>query len=234
MDLYRLELMKLKKSVWAWTIAGVCTGLFVLGILFLFIFQAEGIVEERQFSDWSGLLALTTAVAFACFCILAAAIAAKMIIGEYCDKNAVVLLSYPVERKAVLRTKCLLLCGITTVAASISNMVVIGLMYVTAYLFGIMPQMDTGHFAPAVLSSGILMGISASAVGVISAVIGWKKRSVTATIVCSLLIVCTITNLIAASPKYIVYIMLVMSACLAAVSGFLYRMLEKGIEKMEV
>ncbi len=239
MNLCRLELMKIRLSTYLWAILGIFVSLFVLGILFLFIFRIEtggsGTSEEAElFANWNGLLALITALAFACFSILSAVIAAKVIISEYCGRNAVILLSYPVNRKAMLGTKCLVVSGITTVSAFISNTLVIGIMYVSAHIFGIMPQMNTEYYFVTVLLSGFLMGILSSAVGMIAAAFGWKKRSVAATIVCSLIIVCVLANCITISPSNIVWVMLAMSAVFVIIADFVYHVLANGIEKMEV
>lgn len=43
-----------------------------------------------------------------CFSVMSAVIAAKVIISEYCGRNAVILLSYPVNRKKMLGIKCLI------------------------------------------------------------------------------------------------------------------------------
>ena len=168
------------------------------------------------------LLALTTALSFACFSIFSAVIAAKVIINEYCEKNAVILLSYPINRKSILKTKCIIVCAITAISACISNLLVVILMFLTAQIFHIMPKMNTEHFALFVLFSSILMGILSSAVGIISVVCGWKKRSVIATIVCSLIVVCSTTNLIAAYPNHILWIMLAMSVIFVMIAHFLY------------
>lgn len=239
MNLYRLEMKKIRFSTYLWAIAGIFVSLLALGILFLFIFQIEkeksGIPEEVElFANWNGLLALTTALAFVCFSVLSAVIAAKVVVSEYCGRNAVILLSYPVKRKAILETKCLLVCGTTTISAFISNICVVGIMYVTAHILGIVPQMNTEHFVPAVLVSSILMGISSSAVGIISAALGWKKRSVIATIVCSLIIVCVLTNFITVSPRNIIWVMLAIGTVFVVIANVTYHLLANGIEKMEV
>ena len=239
MNLGRLELMKIRLSTYLWAILGIFVSLLSLGILFLIIFQIEaggsGTSEEAElFANWNGLLALTTALAFACFSILAAVIAAKVIISEYCGRNAVILLSYPVNRKAMLGTKCLVVSVITTVSAFISNTLVIGIMYISAHIFGIMPQMDTEHFFFTVLFSGFFMGILSSAVGMIATGFGWKKRSVVATIVCSLLIVCVLVNCITISPSNIIWVMLAISVVFVIIANFVYHVLANGIERMEV
>lgn len=238
MNLYRLELMKIRISTYLWAILGIFASLLTLGIFFLFIFQIEaggGASEDAElFANWNGLLALTTALAFACFSIMSAVIAAKMIISEYCGRNAVILLSYPVKRRTVLGTKCLIVSGITTVFAFISNTLVMGMMYISAHIFRIMPQMNTEHFLFIVLISSFLMGILSSAVGIISTAFGWKKRSVVVTIVCSLIMVCIFANCITISPGNIVWVMLAMGVVFVIIANFVYHVLANGIEKMEV
>lgn len=239
MNLGRLELMKIRLSTYLWAILGIFISLLALGILFLFIFQIEaggnGTSEEAElFANWNGLLALTTTLAFACFSILAAVIAAKVIISEYCGRNAVILLSYPVNRKAMLGTKCLVVSVITTVSAFISNTLVMGIMYVSAHIFRIMIQMNTEYYFFTVLFSSFLMGILSSAVGMIATGFGWKKRSVAATIVCSLIIVCVLANCITISPSNIIWVMLAISVVFVIIANFVYHVLAKVIEKMEV
>lgn len=239
MNLGRLELMKIRLSTYLWAILGIFVSLLSLGILFLFIFQIEaggsGTSEEAElFANWNGLLALTTTLAFACFSILAAVIAAKVIISEYCGRNAVILLSYPVNRKAMLETKCLVVSIITTVSAFISNTLVMGIMYVSAHIFGIMIQMNTKYYLFTVLFSSFLMGILSSAVGMIATGFGWKKRSVAATIVCSLIIVCVLANCITISPSNIIWVMLAISVVFVIIANSVYHVLANGIEKMEV
>ncbi|MBD5466876.1 MAG: ABC transporter permease subunit [Lachnospiraceae bacterium] len=239
MNLYILEMKKIRFSTYLWAILGIFASLLALGILFLFIFQIEkgqsGIPEEVElFANWNGLLALTTALAFVCFSVLSAVIAAKVVVSEYCGRNAIVLLSYPVKRKALLETKCLLVCGITTISAFISNIFVVGIMYVISHIFGIVPQMNTRHFVLTALISSILMGISSSAVGIISTAVGWKKRSGIATIVCSLIIVCVLTNFITVSPRNIIWVMLAISTVFFVIAIVIYHILANRIEKMEV
>ena len=49
---------------------------------------------------------------------------------------------------------------------------------------------------------------------------GWKKRSVVATIVCSLIIVCLLANWIAIFPNNILWVILGMSMILIIIAGF--------------
>lgn len=84
------------------------------------------------------------------------------------------------------------------------------------------------------LLSGVLMGCMAAALGIVSAVAGWIKRSSTAAIICTLLLVCATTNLIAISPRHLIGIMTAMSVLFAASGMGMYRLFANGIENMEV
>lgn len=238
MNLYKPELMKIRLSAYLRAILGILAGLLSIGMVFLFINQIEGgggTAEDAElFSSWNGLTALTTALAFACFSVFSAVIAARVIVSEYCGRNAVVLLSYPVGRKAILQAKCLTLSGITTVSAFISNMLVIGVMYLSSRVFGIRPQMNTKYFFLTVLLSSLLMGVLSSGAGMISAAFGYKKRSSSAAVVCSLIIVCALANCITIAPKRIVPVMLVLSGSFVIFAGLIYHTLAKAIEQMEV
>ena len=96
MNLYRLELRKIRLSVYLRAAAGICAALLSMGLMFLFIFQSEGVTgpsaAAEPYGSWNGLLALTAALAFSCFSVLSAVLAARLIVGEYCGKYAVLLL----------------------------------------------------------------------------------------------------------------------------------------------
>ena len=238
MNLYKLEFMKIKLSTYLRAIFGVFVSLLAFGILFLFIFQIEtgnsDAFEEELFANWNGLLALTTTLSFSFFSVLSAVIAAKVIISEYCTRNVIILFSYPVNRKAILKTKCLIISSITTISAFISNTLVIGIMYISAHIFKIMPQMNTKYFFFPVLLSSFFMGILSSAVGIISTAFGLKKHSSVSTIICSLIIVCALANCITISLSSMIWVMFIISAVFVIIANVIYHILAKKIEKMEV
>lgn len=232
MNLYRLELMKIRLSVYLWAIFWIFLSLQALAVLFLFLGDAPE--EEILFKSWNGLFALSTAVASACFSIFSAVFAARVIVNEYCGKYAVLLFTYPVSRRRILNIKCRLVFGITTVSASICNISVMGILYITAKIFGIVPRLATGHFIVSVLLSSVLSGILSSAIGIISAVFGLKKHSVMSTIICSVIIACFVPNLIAVSLEKIVFSLFIMSVLFALAAGGMYHFLVRGIEIQEV
>ncbi len=245
MNLYQVEMMKVRLSTYLWAILGIFVSLLALGIMFLFL--GRDVPEEGElFTSWNGLFALMTAIGFACFGVFSAVVAARVIVEEYCGKNAVVLLTYPIRRKLSLRVKCLLLISITTLSTFISNVLVMGGMYITSEIFAIEPELTVASLHKAsigeagwyivvlILLSSFFAGVLSSAVGVISAVAGWKKRSVMATIICSFIMICFVPNLIASSPNHFLLVLFLVSVLLSMAAYIAYQMLAKGLEKMEV
>ena len=237
MNLYRLEMMKIRISTYLKAALGICAGLWCLGILFLFIFLLESPADPESvelFSQWDGLFALISALTFSTHSVFAACLSSGIIIGEYFGKNAPVLLTFPIQRKSVLHKKCVIICTVTIAAAFFCNVTTMGMMYIASKLFRITPQMLTKHFFLTVFLASILTGAAASALGIISCLAGWQKQSQTATVIASLVIICFITNWIALFPCYIVPVMLLMSIVLAAIAVMIYNILTKKLENLEV
>lgn len=242
MSLYRLERMKIRLSTYRWAVLGIFASLLAMGILCLFLgvggpevsMHINGVEEDMLFTSWNGLSALSTALNVACFGIFSAVFAAKIIVDEFCGKRAILLLTYPVSRRKILHVKCMFVICLTTVSAFAGNVLVMGSLYIVARIFGITPDPAGGHFVISVLLSSLMSGILSSEIGVIAAAVGWKKRSVMATIIFSLIIVCFVPNLIAGLPGGIVWVMLVMGALFGAAAGLAHHFLANGIEEMEV
>lgn len=232
MSLYKIEIMKIRLSAYLWAMLGIFVSLLALGILFLFLGNSPE--EDIIFRSWNGLVALLTAITCACFGIFSAVMAAKIIVDEYCGKNAAILFNYPVSRKKILNIKCGIVCGVTIISAFASNISVIGILYIIAKIFGIAPGRAEGHFMISVLLSGFFTGILSSAIGMIAAVVGWKKRSIMAAMICSLVLVCFVPNLIAGFSNNIVLGMFIIGAVLVLFAGIMYHILANGIERMEI
>lgn len=237
MNLYRLELKKIKIATYLWAMFFIYIGILTLSVCMLLIVWIEGadnIEKTDLFTSWLGMLSLTTALSFACYGIFSAVIAAKVIVAEYCGKIAAVLLTYPIMRRQILETKCLLVCALTTVSTLISNLSIVGIVYVLSSILQISLRMDARHFIALIMCVSIFVGIQCSALGLISSGIGMKKRSMMTTIVSALLIICLTANLIAVSPKHIVFVMLAMTIFFVVIACCVYRALAYGVSRLEV
>ena len=233
MSLYKIEMNKIQLSAYLWAAAGIFACVLGIGLLFLFL-GAYGGEEDALFTSWNRLYALLTAITFACFSIFSAVAAARVIVDEYCEKNAVILLTYPLERKKILNTKCLIVLCLTAVSGYASNVAVMGILYITAGIFGIMPEQPGKYFLISLLLSSALAGILAFEMGIISGAAGWKRRSTITAVVCSVILMCFVPNLIAGLGKHMVWGMLLLVMVFGLAAEIMYQMLAKGIERMEI
>lgn len=81
---------------------------------------------------------------------------------------------------------------------------------------------------------GILSGLLSSASGIISVTIGWKKRSVPAAIVSSFIAGCVLAQCFSISYKNILIVTAAVCVVVVGASCFVYGILAKSIDKMEV
>lgn len=236
MNLIKTEFKKTNFKAYLKSALGVFAGILAMGILFLFIpvIEVDAPKGEELFREWDGLLMLISVLHFVGFGILAAVVASKLIIGEYGGKSAAVILCYPIKRKKILNAKCLIICGFITIAELLSCFAVM------AVVFAIIKIMEAELFEPniplliSVPCLGILSGLLSFASGIISVTIGWKKRSVPAAIVSSFITDCVLAQCFSFFYKNILIVTAAVCAVTVVVSNFVYGILAKSIDKMEV
>lgn len=233
MDLYKYERMKIRISGYLWAAFGIFASLLAMGIFFLFL-GVQTTEREKIFVSWNGLFSLTTAMSVGFFSVFSAVIAGRIIVDEYCGKNAALLFSYPISRGKILRLKCKMVFIFTMISVFVSNVLVTALMYAAAKIFRIMPTFPAENFMLMVFVSSFFAGLLSSSIGLIAAVIGWKKRSMVTAIVSALIIVCFVPNFIAGAPSRIAWTTVFMGIAFSLVANGMYHFLAHGIENMEV
>lgn len=236
MNLIKTEFKKTNFKAYLKAALGVFAGILAMGILFLFIPDIEYAAPkgEELFREWDGILMLISVLHFVSFGILAAVIASKLIIGEYGGKSAAVILCYPINRKKILNAKCLLICGFITAANFLSCSAVMAAVSIVSQIAGaelIEPNIPLLISVPCI---GILSGVLSSVTGIISVTIGWKKRSVPAAIVSSFIAGCLLAQCFSISYKNILAVTAAVCAVTVAASCFVYGILSKSIDRMEV
>lgn len=236
MNLIKTEFKKTNFKAYLKAALGVFAGVLAMGILFLFIPVIEDGAPkgEELFREWDGLLMLISVLHFVGFGILAAVIASKLIIGEYGGKGAAVILCYPIKRKKILNTKCLIIFGFIIITELLSCFAVVAIVFAVSKIMGaglIEPNIPLLISVPCL---GILSGLLSSAAGIISVTIGWKKRSVPAAIVSSFITGCVLAQCFSFSYKNILIVTAAVCAVMVMVSYFVYGILAKSIDKMEV
>lgn len=236
MNLLKLELKKTNFKTYVKAAIGIFVGILAMEILFLFLPQIDSPTDVGMelFTEWNGIFMLISVLHFVCFGILAAVISAKMIIGEYDGKSAAVILCYPIKRNKILNAKCTAMCVFITISAFLSNAAIMLTGFIVSKIFGLE---ISGSIAVLLIKApciGFLTGLISSSAGIISVTIGQKKRSEPAAIVSSFIIGCVLAQCFSASYNYILPVTAAACAVIAVSAIFVYGILKKDIEKLEV
>lgn len=237
--LYDLEKEKICWKPWMISGVGIWTGLVAMGLLLFAVACPEGTGGGQSSEDlilfsWEGQIALLSALDFACGSIFAAALASRVVVRDYGKDYASVLLLYPMNRKRMFRAKELLISLRTVLLCLPALLIATGILAFVAAVARVRLSIQSPWFWISVPAAGLLVGLMASAVGMISAYAGWKRKSQMASIVCGILIVCLVSNGIVIMPKYLTAVLMGMAVFICVFAGVLCGKLEQNIEKMEV
>lgn len=189
-----LKLMKLemKKHKLGWYVRGaVIANLAIILFMWLMATQDSG---EAAFASFEEALSTLGLVVRAVFIIFGSVLISRLIIDEYKNKTITVLFTYPVPRKKIIMAKVLLILYLTFIVIVISTIVVIAVFLPVNRYFGLIP----GQPSPDILvHEGIkllIQAVSAAGVTLIPLFFGMLKKSVSATIISSVLIVSLISS----------------------------------------
>lgn len=197
LELRRTDLSPyLKGSMWIFLAAVVLNGLMA-AIPAVSASMGEPMEGEDLmiFSRWENLLLLSGVLNMACFGVLGGVVGERLVVSEYRGKGAVLLLSYPVSRRAVLLAKCLLVFGLTAGLALTSHLAVGA---------GLALCLERKQFIPQSFDWALLCFLSpafalmSGAVGLISLVPGMACGSGPAAIVGAVAAVCLLCQCVSA------------------------------------
>ncbi len=236
MEWMKLERKKTNFKTYIRSAAAIFAGILAMEILFLFLPKIDhpAQVGEELFTEWNGISMLISVLHFAGFGILAAVISAKLVIGEYSQKNAAVILCYPIKRNKILNAKCAVICAFTTLSVFLCNTVTIFLGCIIAKIGKLELTGSIANLILTVPCISFFTGVISSCAGILSAAIGQKKHSATAAVVASFLISCVLAQCFSISYTHILAVTAAVCAVMifAAILG--YWILKKEIERLEV
>lgn len=185
-----LNLMKLemKKFRFGGYFRGVViANIAIIGLLLLIYFD-EGL-EIPSFADYSEAFFTISIIVKGTFMIFAAVLIGKLIINEFKNKTISVLFTYPIERKKIMTAK-LTIIGVLTFAVMLISTLFCATVFciVNGYVQYIPDSLTSGMLIEQAL--GLLMhALSGAGMSLIPLYFGMRKKSVSATIVSSLIVV---------------------------------------------
>lgn len=200
MKLISLELKRNNFKIYKTAAAGIFAFSFIMALAFPFLAKLEKYGANSDdmwiFCTWNGLLMIVSALVMACFSVLAAVMAARIVVTEYKGKNVILLFSYPVRRRKVLQAKCRLIWGFTAVSGLVSEMLIFLVMGTFSNIFHIIPEKFGFSNLGGILLMGAVLSILAASVGQVSMGIGFWKKSPIAAIVAAVILISPMTNLL--------------------------------------
>lgn len=166
---------------------------FVLMIFFLYFMAAIPRIDPADpdiglFSSYSFLTGLTDIVFTAVFGVMAAVMASRFIVEEYSEKRIILTLSCPVSRKKMLGAKLTLVFLYGAGAMMVCGAAAEGVFFLTEVFFPLCSGSLTGGEAASAFFRLIGYALLAGTLGIAAVWFGFRKRSVPATLVASVIL----------------------------------------------
>lgn len=177
---------------------GIIT-IVILSLLYLFsaiprIDPADA--DAEMFMSYGFIIGLDNIISMAIFSIMSATMASKFIVDEYAGKKAILLFSYPVDRKKILDAKIITVFFYTVVSMLICNGTALTIFLVTESLFPLCQDtINTGLILYCILFL-LCCSLVAALLGVISLWFGFIKKSIIVTIISACVIVSILCQII--------------------------------------
>lgn len=235
--MYKLIALELKRNrLRPYHIAVLICGVTMLGFQYLMAaipYMDPTEPDAELFSQYPFLMGIICLVCMAIFSILSAVMASRFVVEDYSGKRAILLLSYPISRKKVLSAKLMLVFLYTVCAMLLCGAVIQTVFFLTELLFPICSDHLTIKVVLQSLGFLFCCSVLAGLMGVIALWFGFRKKSVSVTIVASVILTTLVCQVISAAIQYIPILWIVVG--IAAIGSLIAVVsLFRQVEGMEV
>lgn len=233
-NLIALELKR--NRLRSYHIAVLICGIAMLGFQYLMAaipYMDPTEPDAELFSQYPFLMGITCLVCMAIFSILSAVMASRFVVEEYSGKRAILLLSYPISRKKVLRAKLMLVFAYTVGAMLLCGAVIQAVFFLTESLFPLCSDQLTIEVVLQSLGFLLCCSVLAGLLGVVSLWFGFRKKLISVTIVAAVILATLVCQVISAAIQYILILWIVIG--IAAICSLIAVLdLFRQVEGMEV
>lgn len=185
LKLMKLEIRKFKMK--GFIRGAVIADLVILALMLLMVFVDDSEVSAA-FPDYASIFSAIGTFSKVTFTIFAAVLIARLIIGEFNNKTITVLFMYPINRKKLLLAKLAVIVAFTFVAILSSDLVIGAFFCILNSIYPFIPDSLTGVQVMNFFISSVMDALAFSGVSLIPLYFGMRKKSVSATIVASVLV----------------------------------------------
>lgn len=189
--------------------------------------------DAEMFMSYDFIVGLDNIVSMAVFSIMSAAMASKFIVEEYAGKRAIMLFSYPVDRKKIIDTKIITVLSYTVISMLLCNGISLTIFLVTESLFPLCPDtIDIGLILNCI-SSMLCYSLLAGLLGIISLWFGFRKKSTIVTIISACIVVSVLCQVIAMT-LFIRFVLIIILAVIFLTAMLAWTSLRYQVKNMEV
>jgi len=189
--------------------------------------------DAEMFMSYDFIIGLANIVSMAIFSIMSAAMASKFIVDEYAGKRAILLFSYPVDRKKILDAKIVTVFLYTVISTLLCNGISLTIFLTTESLFPLCQ--DTINIG-LIFNCVLLMpcyALSAGFLGIISLWFGFWKKSTIVTIISACIIVSILCQVVAMT-LFVRFVLMIILAAIFLTAMLAWTNLRYQIKNMEV
>lgn len=188
--------------------------------------------DMNMFLTYMNITSLLCMLFMVIFSILSSVMFSKVVIEEY-SKHAMLLFSYPIKRFKIMSAKILVVSLFTIISMLIILVLSFGVFYFTESLYPLVKDVLTPEIIQQTCKVSVLYSLCAISIGIISMRVGLGKKSVSVTIVTSIIISSVICNIIGIAMNTDI-ILIVISLLISIIAIVIVIDTNKYVDNMEV
>ena len=188
----KLMSLEMKKFKMYGNLKGVIIATLIITALIIMIGYAAKHDTTGKAFDYETAVSLIDSIVRNVFVIFAAVILAEFVIGEYKNKTITVLFSYPISRKKLIASKLIIVTVFIFMAIIFAAIFANICFYFFNEYASFTANSLTSDFAIEQLGMTIIKAAATSIISLIPLYFGMRKKSVPATIVSAVIMVCII------------------------------------------
>ncbi|WP_010233017.1 ABC transporter permease [Clostridium arbusti] len=228
-----LKLMKLenkKFKIFGCLKGVIIANLIILGFLSMILY-ASNANKEIAFSTYNDVFLYTGIFVRATFSIFAAVLISRLIIGEYTSRTINVLFTYPINRKNIMVAKLAIVLIFTFTTMVISSLFLSFSLFLLNMFTNAIQDSLTADILIKNLINIIVYSIAFAFVSLIPVYVGMRKKSGSATIITSVILVSLLNSGNKGNSLSSIIIIPIILAIIGAIASYLSI---KDIEKVDV
>ncbi len=188
--------------------------------------------DLSMFLTYDNLIILINILYMVIFTILSSVMFSKIVVEDYAGKRAILLFSYPIARKKILDAKIVMVFLYTVFAMFLSGGMVLGIFLMTESLFPICVDQLSRKTVLSGVFSLVAYSLLAGVWGIVALYFGFRKQSVSVTIVAAVIIATVMCQMMAITMNNVGAIVFLVIGILLAVITL--NNLKKIVMDMEV